>query len=477
MLRSGLFALFSVVVLTFYGMEVCPFLESLGYGSLAVTLVGAFLIPLLARAALMDRVVHDAPERTRVRNQLVMDLGVFVLSGCLLTIHNSVRFGFPLGSGLKLLVGSVLMGVYASVDLALETDRRLVQAATGRGESLGAHTFRSMARVFAAVALGVLILMGGVIILIIMKDVAWLVTLEPDQLRYGQRAVMAEVVFVVVVLVLLTGNLIFSYSRNLRVHFENQTVILDRVASGMLDRYVPITGSDEFALIASHTNQMIDGLREKATIQEVFGKVVSPEIARRLLANGVGGLKLGGSRRTLVIMFSDIRNFTTFSENHEPEEVVKLLNEYLSRMVKIIREHGGLVDKFIGDGILAVFGLDDAHQASDRAVRAAVQMQRATEALAQEMNAPLAIGIGVHRGDVIAGNVGSVERLEFTFIGDAVNTASRLESMTKTLQSPIIVSNAILADLATEVKTYPWVELGEHELKGKKDKMPLSGLK
>jgi adenylate cyclase len=221
---------------------------------------------------------------------------------------------------------------------------------------------------------------------------------------------------------------------------------------------------------------MIDSLRDKQRVESVLGKVVSPEIARRLLADGPGGVSLGGTRRNLVILFSDIRSFTTLSESRPPEEVVLLLNAYFSVMVRLVREHGGLIDKFIGDGLLAVFGLDDPRDAASRAVLAALAMLDACKELTQKLGAPLAIGIGIHKGEVIAGNVGAPERLEFTFIGDVVNTASRLESMTKQLGSPLLVSQAVQDDLNASVRALPWTQLGEHPLKGKSVALALFGL-
>jgi len=388
-----------------------------------------------------------------------------------------VAYHFPATSGLKLLVGCIMLGVFYSLDLALQAERSLVEEASRDGKRLTASfQLRSLTRSFALVTVAVLALLGAVFFLVISKDIAWLITVPADGIREAQRSILVEVVFVVVVMMLLAINLAVSYSRNLKVFFEFQTDVLHKVARGHLDTYVPVSGANEFALIARHTNEMIDELREKQRIETLFGKVMSPEIARRLLAPGADGFKLGGTRRNLVILFSDIRNFTTFSETQTPEAVVALLNAYFAVMVRIVRAHGGLVDKFIGDGMLAVFGLDNPDGASSRAVQAGVAMLTAARELAAQLQAPVEIGIGIHRGEVVAGNVGCPEKLEFTFIGDAVNTASRLESVTKQLHSPLIVSGAIQQDLSAPVLALPWQPLGEHQLKGKTSLVQLYGL-
>jgi adenylate cyclase len=289
--------------------------------------------------------------------------------------------------------------------------------------------------------------------------------------------VLLEGVFVMVIMNGFTINLIFSYARNLRIFFVNQTQVLTQIAQGHLESYVPVIGRNEFALIADHTNHMIDSLRDKRHIESVLGKVVSPEIARRLLAGGSDGLSLGGSRRNLVILFSDIRSFTTLSESRPPEAVVQLLNTYFAAMVRLVREHGGLVDKFIGDGMLAVFGLDDPVDAAARAVQAGLAMLKACQELAPKLEAPLTIGIGIHKGEVIAGKVGAPERLEFTFVGDVVNTASRLEGLTKQLDSPLLISQAVHDDLGASARALPWIYLGEQLLKGKAVPLAVYGLR
>ena len=477
MMRLTGYALVAVVLLTAYGTQVCPFLDSLPLWRLAANISGALALVLLARPLWMRRFVAQAPVEHRVRRQMTGDFLAFTGMGLALTFYDLVVHGFPVQSGMKLFVGVLLLGVFASLDMGLLAERVLVEDAASHGKDLTpAFHMRSMTRGFAAAATVVLALLGGVFFLIIVKDLDWMVTLQPDQMLAAKRSIMLEVSFVVLTLLGLMFNLVGTYAGNLRVFFDNQTRVLGRVARGHLDGYVPVAGANEFAVIARHTNEMIDGLKEKQRIESLFGKVVSPEIARRLLEDPNGGT-MGGARKNLVILFSDVRNFTTFSETQSPEQVVHLLNAYFAVMVRIIRSHGGLVDKFIGDGMLAVFGLDNPDGASSRAVQASVEMLAAAKKLTVELAAPVEIGIGIHRGDVVAGKVGSPERLEFTFIGDTVNTASRLESATKALAAPLVVSDVIKGDLRGEAAMLPWVDLGPQQLKGKAAAVPIFGLR
>jgi len=204
-----------------------------------------------------------------------------------------------------------------------------------------------------------------------------------------------------------------------------------------------IRTGDEIEDLATGFNHMVDGLRERDNLRATFGKYMTQSIIEHLLA---GKVVLGGESLTVSILFSDIRSFTTISEKMEAHALVALLNEYFTAMVTIIMEEGGVVDKYIGDAIMAVFGApvpkpDDAV----RAVRAAVRMREALVTLNERLVArgmpPLQTGIGVHTGEVVAGNIGSEQRMEYTVIGDAVNLASRLEGATKELGEALVVSD------------------------------------
>ncbi|MEM7474914.1 MAG: adenylate/guanylate cyclase domain-containing protein [Planctomycetota bacterium] len=199
--------------------------------------------------------------------------------------------------------------------------------------------------------------------------------------------------------------------------------------------------------IAGRTAKLVRQAAEKTLISEKarsrLGAYVSDEVADVVMRESE--LRLGGQRQEVAILFSDLRGFTSYSESLEPEQIVEQLNDYMSVMVDTIGQHGGVVDKFMGDGIMAVFGApvsnsDDA----DRAVECALAMMRAIE-LHNEgrvaKNLPkLTHGIGVHYGPVVAGNVGTASRAAYTVIGDSVNLASRLEQHSKLTECDVIVS-------------------------------------
>ncbi|HZP40062.1 MAG TPA: adenylate/guanylate cyclase domain-containing protein [Candidatus Binatia bacterium] len=205
--------------------------------------------------------------------------------------------------------------------------------------------------------------------------------------------------------------------------------------------------------------------REKRKVRHAFGHYLNPEVTE-LLARDPSRLKLGGERREVTILFSDVRGFTSISEGLEPEALAELLNEYLGAMTDVIFEHEGLLDKFIGDAVMAFWGAPVAvadHAA--RCCRAALDMRRALRGLHERWRAQglplLEIGIGIHTGDAVVGNFGSSQRFNYTVMGDAVNLASRLEGLNKAYGTRVLVSESTRRELGDEFvcREIDWVRV------------------
>jgi len=223
--------------------------------------------------------------------------------------------------------------------------------------------------------------------------------------------------------------------------------------------------------------EAVDGLARAEKTRQRLGAYISEELVGMAL-EGTEPLE-SGRRRPVAVLFSDLRGFTRYAEHMEPEQLVSELNAYLSVMVEVIRGEGGVVDKYIGDAIMAVFGIPEGSgEDALRAIRAAVAMQEALVAHNVERASrglpALAQGIGVHFGEAVAGNIGTPSRLQFTVIGDAVNAASRLESATKTMGVGVIISEAAVesARSALAGRTMPeMLALGTLEVRGKDEAM------
>lgn len=242
-----------------------------------------------------------------------------------------------------------------------------------------------------------------------------------------------------------------------------------RINEGRYDVQVAAGQEDEIGELGRSFNDMARGLAERDRVRSLLGMVVSPAIADELLKRKE--VELGGEVREVAILFSDIRGFTALSEGRPPSEVIGLLNRYLTIMSAVIDAHSGVVDKFEGDAIMALFGAPIRTDAdTDHAFEAALAMVKALDQLNGEFRGQglpeLSIGIGINTGPVVAGNVGSPNRLNYTAIGDAVNLASRLEGLTKEAgyEARIIVSDASLERAKMAYRTRP---LGEVMVKGK----------
>ncbi len=232
-----------------------------------------------------------------------------------------------------------------------------------------------------------------------------------------------------------------------------------RVALGQYDVDIDAHRADDLGQLIDEFNRMMRGLREREKLRETFGLHVGEQAAKEILSSNPG---LQGREAEITVMFVDVRDFTRRSERVSPQQVVTLLNHFFENMVDIVQEHGGLVNKYLGDGFMALFGLGEGgDRHADQAVSAGLNMLEAIRHFdqgAEELeNEPLAIGIGIHTGNAIVGCIGSVRRLEFTAIGDAVNVASRVESLTKVLGEPLLLteSTAQALTLARPLRSLP----------------------
>ncbi len=202
------------------------------------------------------------------------------------------------------------------------------------------------------------------------------------------------------------------------------------------------TGSDEVGDLTDSFVKMGIGLGERERIKDAFGKFVNKELADKVLR---GDLKLGGELVTAPVFFSDIRDFTSISEKMEPEEVVEFLNEYMTKMVDCVNRTSGVVDKFIGDAIMAIWGTPvSTGNDTESAINCALMMRKTllehNEGRGSAKKPRIQIGCGINTGPVIAGQIGSHERMEYTVIGDTVNVASRIESLNKPFGTDILIS-------------------------------------
>jgi class 3 adenylate cyclase len=230
-------------------------------------------------------------------------------------------------------------------------------------------------------------------------------------------------------------------SRSIIDPIENLRNATERLAGGDYTVRVPVVSGDETGELAASFNEMVAGLNERERLRDAFGTFVDPDLADRVAE----GDDLGAEEMDVSVLFLDIRDFTAFASSASAREVVNYLNGFYGIVVPILTRHGGHVDKFVGDGLLGVFGAPERlSDHADRAVAAAVEIAARVRA---HYGDRLRIGVGVNSGPVVAGTVGGGGRLEFTVIGDPVNTAARVEETTRHTGDDVLVTEATVGHM------------------------------
>jgi adenylate cyclase len=274
-----------------------------------------------------------------------------------------------------------------------------------------------------------------------------------DRVRQALYRQLAGLTVVLVVVLLLALRFASRLGNAVRA-------ISDAAGHVKVGEYVsvpPLGTKDELERLGEDFNQMVHGLKERDRLRETFGRYVTRQVADHLMK---GNVNLGGELVPVTVLFSDIRSFSSISETMDPRAVLDFLNEYFAGMVESVLHHRGVVDKFIGDAIMAVFGApvpepDDALNAVRAALEMRSRLQQINETFQTRGLPEIRAGIGLHSGQVVAGNMGHVERMEYTVIGDAVNLASRLEGMTKELACDVVMSEDLYEQVKDDVIAEP----------------------
>lgn len=235
---------------------------------------------------------------------------------------------------------------------------------------------------------------------------------------------------------------------------------IERVQAGDFSARVPVVSTDETGTLAQSFNRLVQGLGEREKLHRAFSAYVDPGLAERVLREGS---ELSGEDREVSVLFLDIREFTAFSESARPRDVMALLNEFWDLVVPVLLHWGGHANKFIGDGVLGVFGAPD--DLADHALAATSAALEIADLVHVRYEGTINVGIGVNTGHVIAGTVGGGGRVEFTVIGDAVNTASRVEEATRATGDTILITEATRRQLPEGL--FQFEPRGSAELKGK----------
>ena len=283
------------------------------------------------------------------------------------------------------------------------------------------------------------------------------------------RASLADLGLDVIVAVLVAFTVSFELTvlltRSVLSPVRELADATQRVKGGDFSARVPVTSGDEIGQLARSFNEMLTGLEERERLRAAFGSYVSPDVAERVMAEGE---LLEGEDVEVTVLFVDIRDFTSFAERSTARETVNYLNDFFGLVVPIIERHHGHANKFIGDGVLGVFGAPERlRDHASRALSAALEIAATVD---KRYHGALRVGIGLNSGPVSVGSVGGGGRLEFTVIGDAVNVAARVEELTRTTGDTVLLTEATRCLLEGDVELEP---RGEAPLKGKSEPVPV----
>ena len=404
------------------------------------------------------------------------DLLAWLVAGMLMAAVYLIYFKAPIPTGARILFACLCFGLFGGMLSLLSTEKRIIAwLKTIKLEATPPPPKRifSVSNKMILLFVITLLTMAITIVMMLSKDITFLLTNKDVLGPEMYSGVFKETLFTFVVLVLLGLVILGRYSQNLKRILAIQVEAMDDIAKGEYHTQVPVVSNDEFGIIAAKTNDMATGLKERDFCELSFGKYVTPEVSDKILK---GEISLEGELSEATILFCDLRGYTSFVERKDPEEVVRFLNAYFTEMHDVIRRHNGIVLQYIGDVIEAVFGAP-VHEPNhpQMAVLAALEMRKRLEALNTKREEvgedPVRHGIGIHTGVVLAGSVGSPERLVYAMVGDAVNLASRIQDLTKKFATDILISLAT-KELLRDDK-FQLISLGQTAIRGKSEEIEI----
>ena len=463
-LRLHLVPMVAVAFLSIYAKSVCPFIDTVPFVNVSEVLMALAIVHVALREMLMRAFPRQWGRESVARHGFHLSLIGWVVMGlAAVATHSIVYPGFPISSHLKLLTGywALGAGILAQVEyVILESYFR---------------RFRTESSTVIAERITNRLVEGFVVVSVVPTLVMVLMAARRVFEGYSEHGTSIEVGFLGFCFVAASLFMSWSYGRALHEDCDRIVCGIKNVRDGQFSAVsVDSSRRDELGLIAGGINEMAEGLVLRERIRDAFGRFVDPAVAAQVIdafhSNNEGQVHLEGRRVEVTVLMADLRGFTPLAETKDPEELTQLLNAYFAEMVAAVNAHGGMVDKFIGDAVMAVFGLGGDEDHALKAVRCAIEMRSRLENFNSERceGDKLRNGIGLHSGEVVAGLIGSPDRLEFTVIGGAVNVAARLEAQARPPLPPVLMSAAVAERLAGRLELVP---TGAVSLKGLSDEI------
>lgn len=439
-------------VLAYFATRTCPYCYALGFSKVFGPLVVFWMAatPLFLWA---DK-----------HNERPLGRGLYLLSwlliGCALGFYNITMNSYVLsgaiGSVRAAIAGGFLLLIFREKYLL----RRHFEMISVQNNNTGL-VLNTPASLVASGIVSVIAVYTLFTILLVSAIYGFLSTSKDLPVGFRERDVsqfLADLVTLFVFHTVFSVIISLDVKKTISIALNKNIETLGDIMTGEFTARVPSLGNNEMGRLANSVNKVGAELSEKERVRSVFGKYINPKIAAKILGKSTAALQ--GDVKQVAIFFMDIEGFTALSEQHSPEKIVELLNDHFKRVVEVIHRHNGIVDKFIGDAVLAYFDFESGQTPAQSAYHTAVEVNRLSEQL-------MPCGIGLHFGTVVAGNIGASDLLEYTIIGDAVNAATRIEGLTRSQKASVLLSDEFRCELESEGVRAPLKKLDEVLVKGK----------
>lgn len=433
--------------------EVCPVIATAGLCLFVAKILFRFKRPIW---------VDDLSFIKNQTQQLIFDLSPYLFTALVVTVIEVFLLNHALIFVGKMVVAIISIGLYTATIVSLEVEYEHIRSYQG-SKTINITQIVPAAlksRYFQLILLAVDLLIFSLM---------WLA----HSLQAANTHDFLELLFISTVLLSTSLYLPYLYHRNFIHVVGMQVNALSRVEEGRFDVLIPTVSDDELALLANYHNAMIERLRDRERLYRTLEKSVGANIMKKLLNTDEQTLKQGQTYN-VAILFCDLRGFTSLGESASAEEIIMFLNDYFADISCVISEHNGIINKFMGDAVLAIFGLESDDNPVEDAVNASLAIIRHSTDFYMPNAMHPESGVGIDFGSVIGGTIGSEERYEYTIIGDAVNKASRLESLSKRLGYSIILSQNAYKWLSNDMRKN-FDSLGAHKVRGGNEAITIYG--